>query len=180
MNAYDIRNTLADFGITLGSLGCVMLDVEPMTVDLPADWAYTSTDPDLKHVAGLKAAAQSHITLLFGLLENANKIRPYVDNVLEGWQPTAPKIDRIAYFPGAKGLPYACIIGKIDVTPSLLEAHARLSLLPHIDTHPDYTPHVTLGYVKSEHTHAAVQALAPLTGRELTVKGLNYGDPYRK
>ena len=38
---------------------------------------------------------------------------------------------------------------KVDVdSQDLVELHDRLAKLPHVDTHPEYHPHVTLAYVK--------------------------------
>jgi hypothetical protein len=72
--------------------------------------------------------------------------------------------------------PYSCIIGHIERTPQLVDGHARLSLLPHIDTFWDYKPHLTLGYVHQDHEASALMALGnQVTGVSLTFRGLNYG-----
>lgn len=180
MNAYAVQ-ALQDMGINIAALGCVMLDVDPIpTADmLPADWAYTSTHPDRRWINGLDAG--DHITLLYGLLSNANTIRPAIEEVLDGWEPGRLEIESVGSFPSTfDDEPYECIVGHIKVTDQLLDAHARLSLLPHIDTHPTYRPHLTLGYVRQEYRDRSVQVLGDavkLCG--LSSRGLNYGDPSR-
>lgn len=176
MNAY----TLACYdrlGITLRDLGCVMLDLEPVEPlpTIPAKWLYTSSDPDLAHVDGL--IAEHHTTLLFGLLRNAHEWLLAIDEVLEGWEPYGIDVADVTIFPSSKrSEPYACIVAELE-SDSLRDAHARLSLLPHIDTHPTYRPHVTLAYVKAERAYAAAQEFRnALPGLEFLTLGLNYGD----
>jgi hypothetical protein len=177
ISAYNVKALKEMFDIDVAKMGCVMLDVEKIPVQdyLPAEWAYVSTNPDHKWIKGLDAG--DHITLLYGLLENANDIREAVDEVLEGWEPSFVRIHDIGSFPSTfEDEPYACIVGHIWVTPELIDAHARLSLLPHIDTFWEYKPHLTLGYVKAEHEDEAIRTLkhSPMDW-QLTAKGLNYG-----
>jgi hypothetical protein len=177
MNAYDVKDLLAAaWGIEVPKLGCVMLDIAPIDVTalIPEEWAFVSTNPDHHWINGLNAG--DHITLLYGLLDNANDIRDAVDLVLKGWQPGQPWIEHIGSFPSTfEDEPYVCIVGHLALTPELLDAHARLSLLPHIDTHPQYRPHLTLGYVKVEHRDDVVALLDKLVKPRLTPRGLNYG-----
>lgn len=165
------------FGIDPSKMGCVMLDVEkiPVANYIPAEWAYVSTNPDHHWIKGLDAG--DHITLLYGLLENANEIKGAVDEVLEGWKPRDPWIHYIGSFPSTfEDEPYACIVAHIQVAEWLTDAHARLSLLPHIDTFWDYKPHLALGYVKAEHQHDAMRLISEgLLSFRLKAKGLNYG-----
>lgn len=176
MNAYAVQ-ALKDMGINPAGLGCVMLDVEKIDASsvVPADWAYTSTNPERFWIKGLEAG--DHITLLYGLLSNANTIRAAVDEVLDGWAPDLLSIESVGSFPSTfDDEPYACIIGHVSVTPALLDAHARLSLLPHIDTHPEYRPHLTLGYVHRDHEQEAIREFdSHVVGEALRPMGLNYG-----
>jgi 2'-5' RNA ligase len=177
LNAYKIK-ALREMGIEVSKLGCVMLDLEPIDAAAfaPSNWAYYAKNPEYKWVKGFEV--RSHITLLYGLLKNANTIRWAIDEVLEGWEPGEVGIDRVGSFPSnLDGEPYACIIGHIRVTAELLDAHARLSYLPHIDTFWDYKPHVTLGYVHKEFEQDAIATFSQATrgGAMLVPKGLNYG-----
>ena len=166
-------------GIEVSKLGCVMLDVEPIrSADYaPSSWAYYAKNPERKWIKGLEAG--DHITLLYGLLQNANTIRSAVDEVLDGWEPPDEVvIDHVGSFASTfDDEPYACIIGHIRVTPELLDAHVRLSYLPHIDTFWEYKPHLTLGYVHKHREQDAIRAFSQATqgGAVLTPKGLNYG-----
>lgn len=190
MNAYQLK-CLPAMGINIRDLGCVMLDVEPLDIKgvIPDEWAYHSENPKLAHVSGIQTEA--HITLLFGLLENANRIREAVDEVLDGWEPGEVYTQTIEAFQSPiPDEPYSCIVAKLQVSRQLKDAHARLSLLPHIDTHPQYLPHVTIAYVHKDRcsdaiaavrralgTHRAFGTRDIFTHAELTPIGLNYGDP---
>ena len=185
MNAYQLK-CLPAMGVEIKDLGCVMLDAKPFDIKgaIPEEWAYHSQNPNLAHVSGIQSEA--HITLLFGLLSNAHIIREAVDEVLDGWEPGGLRTEQITAFPSPlPDEPYACIVAKLAVTPALRDAHARLSLLPHIDTHPDYRPHVTIAYVHKDRRDDAIRAvqraLGPLldifTFAEVEPLGLNYGRP---
>jgi len=148
MNGYDIPNTYTALGIDISKLGCVMLQVKSPDLSelINPEWAYYS--PNLRYAQGFDKIGD-HITLLYGLLENANTWKEHVDTVLEGWEPELIEPHYVDHFASANGEPYGCIVLKIYKSYNLLDAHNRLSLLPHIDTFP-YEPHLTIGYVKEE------------------------------
>ena len=85
-------------GINPATLGCVMLEVEPIDVRkyIDANWAYFSINPDHQWIDGIQT--DHHITLLYGLLENANTIKADVDEVLDGVQFGKTWISNIAVF----------------------------------------------------------------------------------
>ena len=180
-NAYQLK-CLPAMGVNIHDLGCVMLDVEPIDLRgaIPEEWAYTSTNPKLSYVSGIQEEA--HITLLFGLLQNANLIRSAVDEVLEGWEPGPISVWTIDAFPSPlPEEPYVCLVAKIW-GQGLKDAHARLSLLPHINTFPEYQPHLTLAYVHKDHANEAIRAvenalgaLDGLLSTPVEPLGLNYG-----
>lgn len=177
MNAYEVKS-LKSLGIEVGKLGCVMLTVEKIPVAdwLPPEWAYHAMRPELAHVDGLNSG--DHVTLLYGLLQNANAVRFAVDEVLTGWDCPEIELGAIDVFPSPfADEPYSCIVARVnDYEKKLWDAHTRLSLLPHINTFPEYKPHLTLGYVKSGRVDDAVQTLRPLVERRwLQVIGLDYG-----
>lgn len=182
MNAYEI-NALKRRGITVSALGCVMLDVTgpPIRRLLPATWLYSSDHPDRRWISG--AQDQGHATLLYGLLDNANTIREDIGEVLAGWEPGQIETDHVGVFPSPfDDEPYSCIVAHLALTEGLRDAHSRLSLLPHIDTHPEYKPHVTLAYVHREDEAAAVRLIEQELGcvkggLDFEPIGLNYGYP---
>jgi len=179
----------ARLGIDFDQLGCVMLDCEPPTFlhDLvpPTFWY---RDPARPGEYGPEM--QAHVTLLFGLIQNANTIRAEVDEVLEGWRAPeffeASKRAPLEMF-GGPDAPYDCIVLRPSYDLGYSDAHRRLSRLPHINTFPDYQAHVTVGYV----IKGAGKYLLPDLERALSERrtplqlahtGLNYGraegEPY--
>lgn len=193
-NAYQL-DALPDLGIDVGQLGCIMLDVAhperdgapplpiPVKELLPNTWGYTSSNPALSHVNGIQT--EHHITLLYGLLPQVR--RRHVDEVLDGWTglDVSVKTDTLDVFKSPiPDEPYACIVAR-QLSPSreIAEAHARLSLLPHINTHPQFKAHVTLAYVRLDRVEDALLELRRSFGaRDSYVpilfrpKRLNYGD----
>lgn len=183
MNAYKVK-ALQRRGLVVSRLGCVMQDVEPVDLSaLPDEWCYTSPHPDRRWISG-KQVGEAHVTLLYGLLDNANTIREDVDEVLDGWEPGTISASDFEVFPSPfEDEPYSCIVARLDVTDNLLDAHARLSLLPHVNTYPTYKPHVTLAYVHKDHTGDALAALRErfevdgILRIHFTPTRLNYGYP---
>jgi hypothetical protein len=177
-NAYQVK-ALQDLGIDISKLGCVMLDFEQIPVKdwLPEEWAYYPKDPKYFWIKGLDV--KSHVTLLYGLLEKAYIWREHVDEVLAGWVPGEVWIKRLGYFPSTiQGEDYACLVGHLE-GEGLEQAHQLLSFLPHVNTHLEYKPHVTLGYVRRNRVD---HAMMKLTGnpvvlvQTLKILGLNYGE----
>ena len=182
LNADTVR-ALKDLGIDVSKLGCVMLDVDTPDLSgvIPDEWCYSSPHPDRHWVSGRQK--EGHVTLLYGLLQSAHDIRPAVDEVLDGWEPGRIVGAELTVFPSPwEDEPYSCIVSELTLTPELRDAHARLSLLPHINTHPTYRAHVTLAYVHKDRERDAVTALRRhFRARDTYVPvdfapiGLNYG-----
>ena len=182
MNAHGVR-ALKDMGIDPGKLGCVMLDVAMPDLSgvIPDEWCYASPRPDRFWVSGRQA--EGHVTLLHGLLSHATDIRPAIDEVLDGWEPGPVEGCVVTVFPSPwDDEPYSCIVSELVLTPELRDAHARLSLLPHIDTYPTYRAHVTLAYVHKDREQDAVAAIRRhFKARDIYCpiafepRGLNYG-----
>lgn len=173
--AYQLDG-LKRHGINVFELGCIMLDVTmpDLTEAIPESWAYTSTSPDHWWITGVQT--EGHVTLLYGLIPSLVD-RAAVDEVLDGWEPPAAWSNGLEVFRSPfEDEPYACIVARIH-DQRLLDAHQRLSLLPHINTHPEYKAHVTLAYVHVDKEQKTVEAITHLLGGRLRFAPdrLNYG-----
>lgn len=189
MNGKDINsNQFPDvytaLGINVNSLGCIMLDTDPVEVtDMvtqgKADLYYAANEQHF-WIQGAVAETGAHVTLLYGLLEHGLKLKPLVDIVLADWTPPLLEIESVGSFTSPYvDEPYACIVAHIKVTPELLEGHARLELLPHINTFTQYRPHLTLAYVKKDAEEKWLSQVGDqLNGKKLAVTKINYGEKH--
>lgn len=101
--------------------------------------------------------------------------REVIDMVLDGIVLDPVRISHVGVF----DVGYAwCVVGFVEKSGGLRDAHERLELLPHITTHAEWIPHVTLAYVKkTADVGTWVSMLGErFTGVGLNVLGLNYGD----
>lgn len=181
---YEIADLYAEMGIDLQDLGCVMLDVEPIPIEeivppgLEDQLYFSSAFP---YAQGAVGANTGHVTLRYGLITKAYEQREAVYRVLGDLVDSQDEV-RITHvhgfpspLPGAE--PYVCIVGAVS-SYHLDNANQALGLLPHIDTYPDYRPHVTLAYVKAEHAEEWIERLnVQFAGRKLLATGLNLGSP---
>lgn len=174
----DFPGLLDDVDMVPDDLGCIMLNTEPVAVkqhveDADDDLADPEDDDDIV----VPGEDESHITLLYGLLENGNTWKNKVDTVLNGWNPGKLTIDKVGSFDlGDKH----AIVAHIKKTPELVDGHERLTLLPHIQTFSEYAPHMTLVYVKHDQgiSDKWVNALGKqYNGKPLKSKDINYGHP---
>ena len=156
LKSHDFPEVYKWLGINLNTLGCVMLDVEPL---FNMSLHHQASDLDLYYaknkerfwIDGWIAGKVAHITLLYGLLETAKNYEPHISKVLEGWEMKVVEIDNVGFFDSPyPDEPYYCIIAHIRVTPELLEGHQRLQFLPHINTFNTYKPHMTICYISKE------------------------------
>jgi len=158
LNAHQYEGIYEELGIDLNKLGCVMVDLEPFDSEAMmaamlavGDDFYLTNDNDKPWIDGFSLQSKPHITLLYGLMENAHKYEPYIADVMQGWNLEHLEVDHIGYFESPyEDDPYYCIVAHIKLTAELLEGHARLSLLPHIDTYSSYLPHLTIAYIKKD------------------------------
>lgn len=181
LNANQFPQVYAALGITISQLGIVMLDTDPIEVTEKVDQGkadlFTSSNPERFWIDGAVVEREAHVTLLFGLLASGTAYKSMIDAVLADWTPPTLEIESVGSFPSTFGdEDYACIVAHIKVSDQLLEGHARLQLLPHIDTFPDYKPHLTLAYVQKSAEAKWLKALGTsLNGTKLEVNALNYG-----
>ena len=160
------------------NLGCVMLNVEPMTeVDdvIPASlWFSNDT------VKGRET--EPHITLLYGLLTPAYLQEAAIMKALENWD--APAYVEFRGFGFFHGNDYDVLFARVHEYSSTLvdKAHGMLSTLPHVNTFYPYCPHLTLGYVPPGAGPLLSRALnGALSGGlyRLDTRGINLGRDLR-
>lgn len=186
LNSNNFKKVYKELGVELDKLGCVMLDVEPNKQMMISEDAknglslYTSKNQNRKWINGWVADKTPHVTLLYGLIENANKIKSQVDSVLDGWEIDSVEIENVSFFESPyEDEPYYCIIAHVKKIEKLVEGHNRLQFLPHINTFPEYTPHITICYIeKNAKKMKEVVAILNkgLSGIKIKVKKeLNYG-----
>lgn len=187
INANDFPDVYTDLGINVNALGCVVLNLAPIPVTsyIPETEGkierelYFAKNPELKWVKGAVGERGSHITLLYGILSKTwqDKIR----RVLGDWEtPLFVELDGLEVFdsPYRGEEPYVCIVARVKITPDLREGHARLELLPHINTFLEWKAHVTLAYVREEYRDKWVHALEKNLPTTLAVTGIDIGDQH--
>jgi hypothetical protein len=194
VNSHDFRPVYDHLGIDLSALGCVMLEIAPMPIretlgEELESTLFWSPDPKKFWIKGPVAQEGGHVTLLYGILKHlwternattsADRYFGAIEDVLGDWQqPSTVIIDEVLAWPDPAGGPSTTIVGSIRVDPALLDAHQRLSLLPHVDTFLDYHPHVTLAYVKNDRAIEAYDLLANrFQAARLNTTDLDYGHP---
>lgn len=155
-------------GDTKPEYGCVMLTAELQGISpIPKDWAYKRTAHDPAYVGGIPDVL--HVTLKFGLIPSLVTADD-VFAALEDWEPPTVAVPELVRHFGPENSLYICFGLPIPFAGgpgvALREAHALLSKLPHVDTYPHYTPHVTLGYVRPEYAEYVQRLVIPdLQGR---------------
>jgi len=158
-----------------------MLDTEPiqitdMVLDAEQD-LYYAANPHHFWIRGPVVENGAHLTLLYGFIQHATEIKAEIDEVLRDWRMPMLEIEKIGAFKTPfEDEPYSCIVAHIKKTPALLEGHARLELLPHVNTFAEYRPHITLAYVKKEAERKWLREIGnELIGKKLAVQSFNYG-----
>lgn len=176
-----LDNLYQRMGIDSRFQGCIMLDTEPITVNdtIESDDLYYSDIVDglEKWTQGIVSESTPHVTLLFGLQESGNDWKAHVDSVLDGWEiPSVVSISNVSSFDSDE---YHCIVAKVMKTPNLVDGNTRLRHLPHIDTFKDFTPHVTLAYIKkndAKRDDYIKKLNERLSLKRIPITGINYGD----
>lgn len=189
MSAHLFKPVYEWLGINLNKLGCVMLDVKDdkalqfnaLQLENPPEILYYAKNKERFWIDGWVANKNPHITLLYGLLQLAKHYESHINKVMEGWVMSPLEIEDIGFFPSPyPDEDYNCLVAHIKVTSSLLEGHARLSFLPHVNTFTTYKPHMTLGYIKNDpywRDKIISQLKGKLIGKKLDCETkLNLGD----
>lgn len=182
LSSYSFPQVYEDLGIGVQQLGCIMLNTEPLTVSdvISEDHLYYAADPAAyKFVDGVVSEKVPHVTLLFGLMRSGPEMKKHVDAVLNDWELPGLAIEKVDFFESKIPTePYYCLIARIVQSAEILEGNARLRLLPHVDTFPEYHPHITLAYIKKDETirDSYLDMLnTKFAGKIIEPRDLNYG-----
>jgi len=166
MNAFEFENLYEKYSIDINNMTCVMLKTQDIPVDTLLDERklFFADKEHLPFVQGAVASNNSHITLHQSLLPCVTD--EDIDLVLDGCEPAGfVTINSIETFTGQE---YSTIVAKVNVDDWILEAHTRLSFLPHVDLFEDFIPHITLAYVVPGYVDEAVERLSFLVGQTKT------------
>jgi 2'-5' RNA ligase len=187
MNSHDYPEVYKELGIDLSKLGCIMADIKPLDNMYSIEWdgagiaLYYAKNKERFWIDGWVLNEKAHVTLLYGLLESGETYKKHIDEVLKDWSMDTIRIDHVGYFDSPyEDEEYWCIVAHVKKTPELLEAHERLSFLPHINTFPEYNAHMTICYLdKRQGEKYRDQMIESFNnnwaGKRLEVLGLNYG-----
>jgi len=188
LSSHQFKQVYEWLGLNLNTLGCVMLDLEPLSNMYSIEFEgagialYYAKNKERFWIDGWVANKTPHITLLYGLLEAAKNYEKHIEAVLGGWKLEAVKIADIGFFDSPyPDEPYWCLVAHIETTPELLEGHRRLEFLPHINTFTSYRPHMTIAYIDKaqgeSYRDRMIEDFKRLwVGKELSVKeSINLG-----
>lgn len=196
IKAHNYKEVYEMLGYNLSKLGCLMLDTEPIILPsyIMQDWetgtqcnfdafyksfAYHAKNKDRFWIDGFVSEKTPHLTLFYGFLQEASCFKPHIEKLLNDTNISSVKIEEVSFFDSPyEDEPYYCIIAKVEKTPELLEAHNKMTLLPNIQTFPDYKPHITIAYIKKDgkvRDYFIEDLNKMFKGKELKVVGLNYG-----
>ena len=102
LSANDFPDVYKALGVNINSLGCVMLDIDPIPVTelvlRAKDDLYWANVKERFWIRGAVGETGAHLTLLYGLMESALKWKPLVDIVLADWTPPLIEIESIGAF----------------------------------------------------------------------------------
>lgn len=179
ISSSQYKEIYEDMKIDMDKLFCVMLDVEMLQPDeeekefpgIPEKYLVHDESGDKPHIDGYVAEkGEAHCTLLYGILDMVSKY--HVEEVLEGWGADIV-IEEISHFESPE---HYCVIAKVKKTARLVKGHQLCELLPHINTFLDYTPHVTLAYIKrdDEILEEVKEKFKFLEGKRFDIKKITY------
>lgn len=173
VSARQFENELS--GLIPEDTGYIMLDTEKIevlsNVENAEDDLVPNEDTDFGNLPGENTP---HITLLDGVLNSPDEIRDIANALYRDTPIKSIEIDHIDYF----DLEHSnAVVAKIKLTDELVQLRENFDLIPHASKFSVYAPHVTLAYLnKDADVNKWVDSLSSLSGKELSIKGINLGD----
>lgn len=123
---------------------------------------------------GRVKAGDAHVTLKYGLHDDEPAA---LQEALKGEGPITATIGKLSVFPAGETGDYDVV--KLDVdSPELHRLNKKVAdAVPHTDTHPGYTPHITVAYVKpGEGAKYAGKSLVGVTGQTVSLDTVQFSD----
>lgn len=142
--AHEFEGLHKDLGIKTSSLGCLMLNTEnPLSGLMPEEGQYVSENPELWWIKGL--LKDWHVTVRYGFLDGVK--RAHVERVIADLKKPDELIpETFDIFPSTYPEEnYECVVLRVG-SLYLENLHKQLSVLPNVETFPEYKPHITIGY----------------------------------
>jgi 2'-5' RNA ligase len=166
-NAHAFPQVYDRLGIDLRSLGCLMLNTETPVQTYHGGTAYISSDPKKFWIQGM--LDHWHVTVRYGFLDGV--AADDIDAVLaEVDFPKYLKLTGTEVFESPyETEQYECLVARVE-DESLEAVNTALSVLPNVNTFPEYKAHITIGYF--------LKGQSPAVALKDVVKtlDLNYGE----
>lgn len=142
-NAHEFPHIYERLGINLNDLGCLMLNTESPVRVLGEAVPYVSPDPKKFWMKGL--LDHWHVTVRYGFLPEVRASD--VKDVLASLDvPEELTISGVEVFPSPfSDEPYECLVARVE-DPRLVAMNKALSVLPNLNTYPEFKAHITIGY----------------------------------
>lgn len=141
-------------GVKKTDLECVMLQVAPLDVEKDMGDAFREEDlfygdtEELKYAQGVVADTSAHVTLLWGI-HPSDHYEESVWIVLDGWDFPQVLINEVGIF-DMPGTDYKVVVAHVVPSQAILAGRKRLEVLPYTPSEFEYSPHITLAYIKDE------------------------------
>ncbi len=124
-------------------LGCVMIEIpiknwNKVTDMIDRDDVYVDINDSIKGIE-----TDPHITILYGL-KDGTSLEEVIKN-LHNYPPLEINIDGVDIFESDR---YDVVKFTIEKTKQLEDMFQSLSKIPNENSFPDYSPHITISYVK--------------------------------
>lgn len=142
-NAHAYPHIYDRLGINLSDLGCLMLSTESPVEFLGDATPYISPDPKKYWIKGL--LDHWHVTVRYGFLPGV--ATNDVDDVLKDVEiPNTLSLSGVEIFPSPYAdEPYECLVARVE-DERLKQMNQALSVLPNVNTFPEFKAHITIGY----------------------------------
>lgn len=154
--------------------GCVMARIDEEAARKILDFNYKTISEDLIYKEGDDYGREQHphITLKYGLTQSYTEAQ--MKHLLRQVTPFNIQVRGLSIFESDK---YDVLKFDVDA-PELHKLHETFSFLPNHDEHPEYHPHMTLGYLRKGFAERFVKS--PSKFAKIPVNMIVYSDRGQK